>query len=329
MGDTGNSSVFDSDFANISKSQRNKALAALLAVTLVWGATFIWMKQALDALDVEKTTYGINGVVAVLVFARFAIAAIMMIVFFKKARDSLSDSKVWQDGIILGVLMYAAYLSQMIGLDDIDPSVSAFLTSLYVVFTAIISSAYNLRLPTKIMIVGVSLATFGAGFIQGPPHLTWGLAEVITVFCAILFALHILFTQYITQRRDPVSVSTTSFIVVTICAAITVFIVGAGGDSGQWSLIFSDGVLLPVILLGVGGSFFCLLFLNLFQRYLHPIQAAIIYALEPVWATMYGLGLGMVDWSIWILIGGGSLFIGNIIVEFFSTTENPSSTQEE
>ena len=33
--------------------------------------------------------------------------------------------------------------------DDIDPSVSAFLTSLYVVFTAIISSVYNFRLPTK------------------------------------------------------------------------------------------------------------------------------------------------------------------------------------
>ena len=329
MGEAVNSSVFDSNLANISKSQKNKALAALLAVTLVWGATFIWMKQALDALDAEKTTYGINGVVAVLVFARFAIAAVMMMVFFKKARQSLSDSKVWQDGVILGVLMYAAYLSQMIGLDDIDPSVSAFLTSLYVVFTAIISSAYNLRLPTKIMLIGVSLATFGAGFIQGPPHLTWGLAEFITVFCAILFALHILFTQHITQRRDPVSVSTTSFIVVTICAAATVFIVGEGGDSGQWNLIFTDGVLLPVILLGVGGSFFCLLFLNLFQRYLHPIQAAIIYALEPVWATMYGLGLGMVDFSIWILIGGGALFIGNIIVEFFSTTENPSLIQEE
>ena len=89
MGEVVNSSVFDSDLANISKSQKNKALAALLAVTLVWGATFIWMKQALDALDVEKTIYGINGVVAVLVFARFAIAAIMMIVFFKKKQEIL------------------------------------------------------------------------------------------------------------------------------------------------------------------------------------------------------------------------------------------------
>ena len=308
--------------------QRQIAILALLAVTLVWGATFIWMKQALDELDTEKAALGTNGVVATLVFARFAIAAIMMLLFFKKARTSLGDKQIWQDGFILGVLMFIAYLSQMIGLDDIDPSVSAFLTSLYVVFTALISSIYNLRLPTKIMILGVGLATFGAGFIQGPPHLTWGVAEFITVFCALLFALHILFTQHITTRRDPIAVSTTSFIVVTLCSAITVFLLGDGTNMEQWNLIFSDGVLVPVLLLGVGGSFFCLLFLNMYQRYLHPIQAAIIYALEPVWATVYGLHLEMVEWSIWILIGGGALFIGNIIVELLSNEESPQSSEE-
>ena len=308
--------------------QRQIAILALLAVTLVWGATFIWMKQALDALDIEKTEFGTNGVVATLVFARFAIAAILMLLFFKKARTSLGDKQIWQDGLILGTLMFLAYLSQMIGLDDIDPSVSAFLTSLYVVFTALISSIYNLRLPTKIMILGVGLATFGAGFIQGPPHLTWGVAEFITVFCALLFALHILFTQHITTRRDPIAVSTSSFIVVTLCSAITVFFLGEGTNMEQWKLIFSDGVLIPVLLLGVGGSFFCLLFLNMYQRYLHPIQAAIIYALEPVWATIYGLQLDMVEWSIWILIGGGALFIGNIIVELLSNEENPQTSEE-
>ena len=308
--------------------QRQIAILALLAVTLVWGATFVWMKQALDALDDEKATLGTNGVVAVLVFARFAIAALLMLIFFRKARSSLTDRRIWLDGIMLGGLMFLAYLSQMIGLDDINPSVSAFLTSLYVVFTALISSAYNLRLPTKIMLLGVGLATFGAGFIQGPPHLTWGVAEFITVFCALLFALHILFTQHITTRRDPVAVSTTSFIVVTICSIITVFILGDGTDAKQWQLLFSDGVIVPVLLLGIGGSFFCLLFLNMYQRYLHPIQAAIIYALEPVWATIYGLQLGMVDWSIWILIGGGALFLGNIIVELLSSDRKLSENEE-
>ena len=305
-----------------TRRERQIAIIALLAVTLVWGATFVWMKQALDALGDEKSELGTNGVVATLVFARFAIAALLMLLFFKQARTSLSDKQIWQDGLILGILMFVAYLSQMIGLDDIDPSTSAFLTSLYVVFTAIISSVYNFRFPTKIMILGVGLATFGAGFIQGPPHLTWGFAEFITVFCAFLFALHILFTQHITTKRDPVAVSASSFIVVTICSALTVFLLGDGTNKEQWLLIFSDGVIIPVLLLGIGGSFFCLLFLNLYQRYLHPIQAAIIYALEPVWATIYGLRLDMVEWSIWILIGGGALFIGNLIVELLSNERN-------
>lgn len=317
-----------SEIIDQGPKQRQIAILALLAVTLVWGATFVWMKQALDALDDEKATLGTNGVVAVLVFARFAIAALLMLIFFRKARSSLTNRQIWLDGIMLGGLMFLAYLSQMIGLDDINPSVSAFLTSLYVVFTALISSAYNLRLPTKIMLLGVGLATFGAGFIQGPPHLTWGVAEFITVFCALLFALHILFTQHITTRRDPVAVSTTSFIVVTICSIITVFILGDGTNAKQWQLLFSDGVIIPVLLLGIGGSFFCLLFLNMYQRYLHPIQAAIIYALEPVWATIYGLQLGMVDWSIWILVGGGALFLGNIIVELLSSDRKLSENEE-
>ena len=116
----------------------------------------------------KKDLLGTNGVVAALVFARFAIAAVLMLIFFPKARSSLISKQIWLDGLVLGVLMFIAYLSQMIGLDDINPSVSAFLTSLYVVFTALISSIYNLKPPTKVMIIGVALATFGAGFIQGP-----------------------------------------------------------------------------------------------------------------------------------------------------------------
>ena len=148
--------VSTSDILQSSDKQRRIAIIALLAVTLVWGATFIWMKQALDALDEEKEMLGTNGVVSSLVLARFAIAAAMMLIFFRRARISLMDRQIWLDGLVLGSLMFVAYLTQMIGLDDINPSVSAFLTSLYVVFTAVISSIINLRLPTKIMILAVS-----------------------------------------------------------------------------------------------------------------------------------------------------------------------------
>ena len=54
--------------------QRRKAALVLLSVTLIWGATFIWMKQALNALEIELSTYGNFPVVAFLVAVRFSIA---------------------------------------------------------------------------------------------------------------------------------------------------------------------------------------------------------------------------------------------------------------
>ena len=82
-----------------------------------------------------------------------------------------------------------------------------------------------------------------------------------------------------------------------------------------------EGVMLPVFLLGLGGSFYCLVALNVYQRHMHPVQAAIIYAFEPVWATLFGLGLGLVPWTWWIVFGGGILLAGNILVEVTSPEE--------
>ena len=302
--------------------QRKRAIGALLVVTSVWGATFIWMKQALNELQPEIEAYGSNRVVGVLVAARFAIAALVMVIFFPKARDALRDKEQWKGGALLGGVMLVGFVTQMIGLDEINPAVSAFLTSLYVVFTALITIFMTKSQPSRVLMFGVLLATFGAGFIQGPPHLTWGFGEVMTVVCAVFFALHIIYTQRITQVMDPVGVTQTSFAVVALGAVAMVLLLGGGRSIEEWRFIFADGVFIPVLCLGIGGSFFCLLLLNMYQRYLHPIQAAIIYALEPVWATTYGLGLGLVDWSTWILIGGGALFLGNIVVELFTHADS-------
>ena len=304
-----------------SPLQRKKALFALLVVTSVWGATFIWMKQALNALGPEIIDYGQFQVVAVLVAARFAVAALAMVLIFPKARAALNQREQWRGGFILGGIMLVGFVTQMIGLEEISPSVSAFLTSLYVVFTALITVAFTKSRPSRALLLGVFLATFGAGFIQGPPHLTWGLGEILTVICAVFFALHIIYTQKITQQVEPIGVTQTSFLVVAIGSILLLFLFGGGRSLSQWELVFKDGVFLQVLCLGLGGSLFCLLLLNFYQRYLHPIQAAIIYAFEPVWATIYGLSLGLDHWSGWILLGGGALFVGNIVVEIFSSAD--------
>lgn len=300
---------------------RRKAVWGLLVVTIVWGATFIWMKQAMNAVQTEIDTYGQTAVVSVLVGGRFLIAAIALFIGSSKARAALKDRELWGGGTILGLILLVGFTTQMVGIDTISPSTSAFLTSLYVVFTAMISTKMTGQPVTRMMIVGVLLATFGAGFIEGPPHLSWGKGEILTVICAFFFALHIIFTQSITQRMDPLGVTITSFIIVSAGSLVISILMGGMDTFNLWKLTVQQDVLLPLLCLGLLGSLFALLLLNLLQRHLHPVQAAIIYGLEPVWATMFALGLGLSTWSGWIAIGGSALLLGNVLVELRQSTD--------
>ena len=294
---------------------RRRAVWGLLVVTIVWGATFIWMKQAMNALQSEIDFYGQTAVVSVLVGGRFLIAAIALFIGSSKARAALREKELWSGGTVLGLILLVGFTTQMVGIDTISPSTSAFLTSLYVVFTAMISTKMTGQPVTRMMIAGVLLATFGAGFIEGPPHLSWGKGEILTVICAFFFALHIIFTQSITQRMDPLGVTITSFLIVSIGSLAISFLMGGEDTFKLWELTLQQDVLLPLLCLGLLGSLFALLLLNLLQRHLHPVQAAIIYGLEPVWATMFALGLGLTDWTGWIAVGGSALLLGNVLVE--------------
>ena len=189
------------------------------------------MKQAVNSLDAEIAQYSTTAVVGVIVSARFFIAFVALLPFSSTARAALSSKEDWQGGLILGGLMLAGFVLQMIGIRSVSPSVSAFLTSLYVVFTAILSIKISDRKPTRMMIVGVALATFGAGFIDGPPHIVWGKGELLTVACALFFALHIIYTDRITKQLDPIAVTSTSFLVLVLGAGIIAVIAG-GGNSG-------------------------------------------------------------------------------------------------
>lgn len=295
----------------------------LLSVTLVWGATFIWMKQALNALEVEIETYGTFSVVAFLVALRFLIAMALVAAVFPKTWQGLTSVQIWKGGAVLGSLMLVGFVSQMVALNDINPSTSAFLTSLYVVMTALLTVKMTQHPPRRTLYWGVLMATLGAGFIEGPPHLSWGWGEIITVACALFFALHIIFTQKLTMKLDPLMLTLTSFIVVGMGSLLLAVVSSSNASSMAQDVLGREGVLLPVFLLGLGGSFFCLVALNMYQRHMHPVQAAIIYAFEPVWATLFGLGLGLVPWTWWIVFGGGILLAGNILVEVTSPDDQP------
>ena len=86
---------------------RRQAVIGLFFVTLLWGGTFVWMKQAMNSLEVELDEYSKAGVVGVIVATRFLIAFVALLPFSSRARAALTSKEDWKGGLILGSLMLA------------------------------------------------------------------------------------------------------------------------------------------------------------------------------------------------------------------------------
>jgi drug/metabolite transporter (DMT)-like permease len=228
--------------------------------------------------------------------------------------------------------MFAGFALQMVALAEITPAVSAFLTSLYVVFTALIGRSIGQQKLTKGLLIGVLLATIGAAFLGLEKGDTlydlalseFGIPEWMTIVGAMMFALHILATDAVTKRDNPVNLSMASFIVVSACSLFMLLAIipfSAMSFSELFGLLTLVDIWIPLLLLGGLGSFVALLVLNIWQKQISPVHAAIIYSLEPVWALMYSLNQNLEVVSQWLFIGGGTLLAGNLLVELLVRKE--------
>lgn len=293
-------------------SRKTRAIVALLAVTVLWGWTFAWMKQAL--LAGERVLGGPRPwVVAGLYLAlRFGVAAALL-ALVPAARRGL-DREAWRGGALLGGLLLAGFFLQMLGLGTVSPAVSAFLTSLYVAFTALAVAIRGAHRVGPALVGGVVLATFGAGFIDGPPQIRFGVGEWLTVGCAFVFAIHILATDAITRRSAPLAVTLVSFVTVAAGSG-AILLVLRPGPRTLLSLALDRGFAVPTALSCLLATVVAISLMNLFQRDLDPVRAAIVYALEPVWASIVAIAYGLGTVTPWLVVGGAALLAGNLVAE--------------
>lgn len=294
-----------------------RAVLALLLVTLLWGCTFVWMKQACEAGTARFAGDAHVAVVGLFMTLRFGLAALVL-GSVPSVRARL-DGPGWRGGFWIGIALLGGFLLQMFGLQGVSPAVSAFLTSLYVLFTALINAVRRRALPHPALLLGALLATVGAAFIGGPPHLHFDLGEWLTVGCAFVFAVHILVTDVWTKRCDPMGATLACFVVVTLGSAA---VLAAGfqlnpsvSAMALGDVAFDPQFWVPMALSSLLATVLALSLMNLYQRDLDPVRAAIIYAIEPIWAALFGIALGMDHATHWLYFGGGALLVGNLVAE--------------
>jgi drug/metabolite transporter (DMT)-like permease len=293
------------------------ALLALCVVTVIWGITFCWMKEAQNVARARLGPGHATETVALYLGLRFGIAALVL-AFLPRARRA-ADAAAWKGGFVLGGLLYAGFLVQMLGLEEITPAVSAFLTSLYVLFTALLMAWRKHERPGAALLAGALLATLGAGLIRGRPEIDLHTGELLTVVGALVFAVHILATDRVTRTNDALAVTLTCFVWVTLLSGLTfaaVQLLGAGSDAAHLcELLEARAFLEPLLLAALVATVIALSLMNLFQKQIDPLRAAIIYAIEPLWALFFGVWRGLDTLSGWLWIGGALLLAGNLVAE--------------
>ena len=241
----------------------------LLLVTVVWGMTFPVLKVATGVLSgVEITTL------------RFCIAALCMLPFVRGISFA-----AWRDGFWLGALALFSMAAQAYGLQFIASNRSAFLTSLNVLMVPMLGLLMGGR-PGWLIFVAAALACLGIGMMSydGEAHL-W--ADAATLLAALAYAVYTMGMSARARLHKAVALATAQIWCMAAMGVLWMLL-----DSGPARVLalptaLNLEVLLGLLFLGAFASAATFFLQALAQTHVSAEQAAIIYAMEPVFAALF------------------------------------------
>lgn len=234
----------------------------LASTSLIWGAMFVVAKAAL--VDVSSVYY---------LALRFTLAAAVLgLAFRKKLRFA------WT-GLGLGAVLMLGYMLQTVGLRTTTPAKSAFLTGGYIVLVPFFGWLVYRSKTHVAEIVGVVTAATGMALLtmQGE-SLTVEPGDWFTMGGAAAFAVHIVMLGHLAPRLPSENLT---FLQVAGAALFAwVVLPFAEAPVIRWE----PAVLIAIVAGAVLATAFAFYAQTWAQQYLSPTRAALIFALEPVFA---------------------------------------------
>ena len=250
--------------------RRYTAEGALVLAAFFFGVTFPLVHDALD--DVTPFAY---------LTLRFAIAVVVLLPFVVHVlrTQPVERRTLLHAGLVAGVLLFAGYAFQTVGLQYTSPSTSAFITGLYVVMTPIVESIVRRHPPALSVCAGIIVATVGLFLLTGA-ELDVGKGELLTLGCAAAFAIWIVYQGAYANRLHPLPFTSLQMAVVVVLCLPATAVQGTGHVTAlAWFAIAFTGVVCSALALS----------LQLWgQKRIAPSRAALILLSEPVFAGVAG-----------------------------------------
>lgn len=276
------------------------AHAGLLCVVLVWGTTFVLVKNALR--DASTLTF---------LAVRFTLASLVLaIVFRKECMSWPSLRQGLRGGLIAGLLLFCSYFFQTVGLRYTTASKSAFITALSIVAVPLIAAFVYKSVPQVTEVAGVAVAAAGLGLMTfESARFQMNFGDWLTVLCALAFAAQVV---VIGHYATEVSIGVLSFTQVGLVALISL-------GSFSWAetprIVWSHGLLIALVVTALLATALAFPVQAWAQRYVSPTRTALILALEPVFASVVAYVWASERLSARGMAGGALIVAGVVLAE--------------
>ena len=274
------------------------ARLALLGATLIWGVSFVIVKNTTDTVPPH-----------ILLGIRFTIGCLLLLIVFLKRLRSHFNLDYIRKGAIMGILLFFAYSLQTIGITMTTPGKNAFLTAVYCVLVPFVFWIVYKRRPDIYNFIAAFICIVGIGFVSLDGGLTVGLGDGLTLCCGIFYAIHIVAVARFTATRDPIVLTIIQF----GSTALLSWIVGLTFE--EFPTVWPQESFVGILYLGVGATAIGLLLQIVGQKYTEPAAAAIILSLEAVFGVLFSILLYGEELTLRLTIGFVLIFFAVLISE--------------
>ena len=270
----------------------------ILLATIIWGSSFVVLKNTLDTIPTEF----------LLGFRFFLAAVLLSAVFYQMWREfNLSDLR---RGLLLGLLLLGAYYSQTLGLTDTTPGKNAFLTATYCAIVPFLYWAVDKLRPDRYNISAALLCLLGIGMVAITSGFSMRLGDSLTLVGAMFYAAHIVALAKFTRGHNPLLLTTVQFFTCGIINWILQLFVVKQPVPELTAANISALLYLTILCSAVA-----LTFQSYGQKYTEPATAAILLSLESVFGVIFSIIFYHEAITLRMYCGFGLIFLAVIISE--------------
>ncbi len=242
---------------------------ALVGVTAVWGYSFLAVKDAIASMPVMD-----------FLAWRFLAASVVMIALRPTCLRNVTRLELLR-GLGLGTILVLAYIAQTYGLRYTSVANSGFITGMFVVLTPVMSWILLRRKTNRTTWMVVALATVGLALLSLNGWAV-GIGELLTLVCAVLFAIHIVGLGEWSSQYKPYAFTLLQIGAVAVISLIAAIHEGitVPPDRGVWEAVVITGVLATAL---------AFLVQTWAQSLVSATRAAVVMTMEPVFAGLFAV----------------------------------------